>query len=185
VEEQAPSEREPLAPPRRPSFDPAVAVSDEVPIELADGETSTETPPVETPHAVQVAEPPVESPAEAPAQISGPEETQEIPAPEFKLENLPADQQEMHRKANRHAKVSMQDIKLLRPKEVALGMEHGDLCTRLKSDLDKARKEYVRRFQPILEQPVDYFHHWAVEVLAGGKAEALGEYPYPSSVNRH
>jgi chemotaxis protein histidine kinase CheA len=102
----------------------------------------------------------------------------------FALENLPAEQQELHRRANRHAKVSMQDIRLLRPKEVAQGREHQDLCARLRLDLDKARKEYVRRFQPILEHPVDYFHQWALEILAEGRPEALGEYPYPTPANR-
>lgn len=103
----------------------------------------------------------------------------------FVLEKLPAEQQELHRRANRHAKVSMQDIRLLRPKEVAQGREHQDLCARLRLDLDKARKEYVRRFQPILEHPVDYFHQWALEILAEGRPEALGEYPYPTPANRH
>jgi hypothetical protein len=106
------------------------------------------------------------------------------PATAFRVEDLPPDQQELHRRANRHAKVSMQDIYLLRPKDVQLGRQNHDICTRLKGDIEKARKEYVRRFGPILEHPVDYFHHWMVEVLAEGKPEVLGEYPYPSAVHR-
>jgi hypothetical protein len=83
------------------------------------------------------------------------------------------------------AKVAMQDIKLLRPKDVRLGREHKDICHRLRNDLDKARKEYDRRFRAILEDPIDYFHHWMVEILAEGDPQALGEYPYPSPVLRH
>ena len=103
-----------------------------------------------------------------------------VPAEAFDVSALSADEQEMHRRANRHIKVSMQDIKLLRKDGVKLGREQKDLCIRLKDDLDKARKEYERRFKPILGHPVDYFYKWAVEILAGGDAEALGEYPYPS-----
>ena len=103
-------------------------------------------------------------------------------APPFDVHALSADEQEMHRRANRHIKVSMQDIKLLRKEGVKLGREQKDLCIRLKDDLDKARKEYERRFRPILGQPVDYFYKWAVEILADGDAAALGEYPYPSPV---
>ncbi len=103
-------------------------------------------------------------------------------APPFDVHSLSADEQEMHRRANRHIKVSMQDIKLLRKEGVKLGREQKDLCIRLKDDLDKARKEYERRFRPILGHPVDYFYKWAVEILADGDAEALGEYPYPSPV---
>ncbi|MDE3109806.1 MAG: hypothetical protein KGL02_07685, partial [Acidobacteriota bacterium] len=93
--------------------------------------------------------------------------------------------QELHRRANRVAKVAMQDIKLLRPKDVRLGRENKDICKRLRSDLDKARKEYDRRFHDILDHPVDYFHRWLVEILAEGDGNALGEYPYPSPVLRH
>jgi hypothetical protein len=103
------------------------------------------------------------------------------PAP-FDLASFPGDVQELHKRANRVAKVAMQDIKLLRPKDVKLGREHKDICLRLRSDLDKARKEYDRRFRAILDHPVDYFHHWMVAILADGDREALGEYPYPSPV---
>jgi hypothetical protein len=81
--------------------------------------------------------------------------------------------------------VAMQDIKLLRPKDVRLGRENKDICHRLRSDIDKARKEYDRRFRAIQDHPVDYFHHWMLEILAEGDAQALGEYPYPSPVLRH
>jgi hypothetical protein len=103
----------------------------------------------------------------------------------FELANLPREEQELHRRANRVAKVAMQDIKLLQPKEVRLGREHKDICVRLRVDIDKARKEYDRRFRAIQEHPVDYFYDWMVEILADGDANALGEYPYPSPVLRH
>lgn len=105
--------------------------------------------------------------------------------PAFDIASLASEVQDLHRRANRVAKVAMQDIKLLRPKDVRLGRENKDLCQRLRSDLDKARKEYDRRFRAILDHPVDYFHHWMVEILAEGNSEALGEYPYPSPVLRH
>jgi len=105
-------------------------------------------------------------------------------APIFDVARLPAEEQQLHRRANRLAKVAMQDIQMLRPDAVRAGREQKDLCVRLRSDLDKARKEYDRRFTAIFDQPIDYFHHWMVEILAGGDAEALGEYPYPSPVLR-
>ena len=108
-----------------------------------------------------------------------------VEAPAFDIASLPSEIQDLHRRANRVAKVAMQDIKLLRPKDVRLGRENKDICTRLRSDLDKARKEYDRRFRAILDHPVDYFHHWMVEILAEGDGETLGEYPYPSPVLRH
>jgi len=109
----------------------------------------------------------------------------EAPTRPFELASLPSEIQDLHRRANRVAKVAMQDIKLLRPKDVKMGREHKDICQRLRSDIDKARKEYDRRFRAISDHPVDYFHHWMVEILADGDSEALGEYPYPSPVLRH
>jgi hypothetical protein len=109
----------------------------------------------------------------------------EVETAAFDVASLPTDVQDLHRRANRVAKVAMQDIKLLRPKDVSLGRQNKDICVRLRADLDKARKEYDRRFRTIQEHPVDYFHHWMVEILGEGNPEALGEYPYPSPALRH
>lgn len=122
-----------------------------------------------------------------PEEIAAEPEEEEVAQPEtvaFDVASLSREEQELHKRANRVAKVSMQDIKMLKPEEVRKGCENKDICTRLRGELDKARKEYDRRFQKILDHPVDYFHHWMVEVLAGGDPEALGDYPYPSPVVR-
>jgi len=176
-------------------------------------ETSAPAPAKEeaaAPQRVAEAEPEYESewaeePAEMPAGTMVPEDvpleepagqsaTTEIPLepvvaePEvvaFDVSSLPSEMKELHRRANRAAKVSMQDIKLLRPKEVKLGREHKDICHRLRGEIDKARKEYDRRFRAIQDHPVDYFHHWMVEILGEGDSKTLGEYPYPSPVLRH
>ena len=105
-------------------------------------------------------------------------------APIFNLDSLPPDEQELHRRAFRVAKVSMQDIRMLRPEDVKLGRQNKDLCFRLRDDIEKAHKEYGRRFQSIQSHPVDYFYDWMVEILGGGDPQALGEYPYPSPVLR-
>lgn len=153
-------------------------------------------PPVVTPMAqtqspvadVEEAEEVVEDvPAQKPASVIPEPEPAAAPEPEpvaFDVASLPKAEQDLHKRANRVAKVSMQDIKMLRPEDVRKGLEHKDICVRLRSEIDKARREYDRRFQKILDQPVDYFHHWMVEILAGGDPEALGEYPYPSPVLR-
>jgi hypothetical protein len=151
-----------------PAPAPASTVAEE------ESEWAEEPPlvPVEPEPAVQIPEP-----ARAPAAAKS--------EPAFDVASLSAELQELHRRANRVAKVAMQDIKLLRPKDVRLGRENKDICTRLRSDLDKARKEYDRRFRAILDHPVDYFHRWMVDILAEGDSDALGEYPYPSPVLRH
>jgi hypothetical protein len=178
----------------------APAAAEEVVEEEPAAESARDTVEAEEPAAPAAVQPPpeaelewVEEPEEvlnaAPEVASAPPAA---PPPEaetaeeaFELANLPREEQELHRRANRVAKVAMQDIKLLQPKEVRLGREHKDICVRLRADIDKARKEYDRRFRAIQDHPVDYFYDWMVEILADGDAQALGEYPYPSPVLRH
>src|SRR5579885_3570322 len=125
--------------------------------------------------------------AEPAARIEIPAEPEPEPVSGFDVNRLSSEEQELHRRENRVAKVSMQDIKMLRPEQVRLGREKKDICIRLKEDIEKAHKEYDRRFKPIMDHPVDYFYRWLVEILADGDPSALGEYPYatPSVSARH
>ena len=150
------------------------------------------SPPAETvgqPQASDVAGEPAEYFAEISAESAGhppPNPIEELPsaAASFDVSTLLPEEQDLHRRANRVAKVSMQDIKMLRPNEVRLGREHRDICVRLRDDIEKAHKEYDRRFQSILGHPVDYFYDWMVQILGDGDPQALGEYPYPSPALR-
>ncbi|HTX15997.1 MAG TPA: hypothetical protein VMD77_11940 [Candidatus Baltobacteraceae bacterium] len=147
--------------------------------EPAPAETAVHAAPVEAAWSQEQ-----EALAEAAVEEAAAQEMAVAESTAFDLAALPDDLRDLHRRASRNAKVAMQDIQLLRPEEVKLGRENHDLCQRLRSDLDKARKEYDRRFRAIQDHPVDYFHHWMVEILAKGKNDALGEYPYPSPVLR-
>jgi hypothetical protein len=151
-----------------PTIEP-IFLPDPVPVTLTDP-----TPDLDLDLPVQAPPPPPSPPAAKPVEA----------APVFNLDSLPPEEQELHRRAFRVAKVSMQDIRMLRPEDVRLGRENKDLCSRLRDDIEKAHKEYDRRFQPIQSHPVDYFYDWMVEILGGGDPQALGEYPYPSPVLR-
>jgi hypothetical protein len=118
------------------------------------------------------------APLELPQPGPFPDDVEVATEGDFDVNQLSTEEQELHRRANRVAKVSMQDIKMLRPEAVRLGRENKDLCVRLRDDIEKAHREYDRRFRPIMDHPVDYFYRWMVEILADGDAHALGEYPY-------
>lgn len=152
-----------------------------------------EVPPIpppapQTPAEAAASEPVAmeEAPAAEPAPAFEPQAAaaKAEAAAEFDIHSLPKEEQELHRRASRVAKVSMQDIKMLRPNDVKEGRAKKDLVARLRVDIDKARKEYDRRFKAILGHPVDYFYDWMVDILADGDASALGEYPYPRSTGR-
>jgi hypothetical protein len=158
------------------------------------GHAVPEPPPAPTRPAPSHPEPRAAVPAKAPAPPvhqppPEPEMEAELPvsdvaplsAAEFDINQLTPEEQELHRRANRVAKVSMQDIKMLRPEQVRLGRENKDICIRLKDDIEKAHREYDRRFKPIMDHPVDYFYRWMVEILADGDSAALGDYPYATA----
>jgi uncharacterized damage-inducible protein DinB len=155
----------PLAPEPAPALEP-IFLNDTAPATRHEPEPAFELNlPIEAPPVID---------AKAPLEA----------APIFNLDSLPPEEQELHRRAFRVAKVSMQDIRMLRPEDVRLGRQNKDLCFRLRDDIEKAHKEYDRRFQSIQSHPVDYFYDWMVEILGGGDPQALGEYPYPSPVLR-
>ena len=167
---------EAASPPQRPQPAkpmPKAAAPPPLPtlVEPAPGELEFPT----EPEAGELVEPPEAAASEPELEFKG----------EFDINRLSPEEQELHRRANRVAKVSMQDIKMLRPEQVRLGRQNKDICTRLKDDIEKAHREYDRRFKPIMDHPVDYFYRWMVEILADGDAHALGEYPYATPARQH
>ena len=167
----------PVEPPKAPAAPPRPQPPVQAPPAQAHPEPEVSKAPAAPlePEPVELAEPPVASvPVEEP-EYEG----------DFDVNRLSTEEQELHRRANRVAKVSMQDIKMLRPEQVRLGRENKDICIRLKDDIEKAHREYDRRFKPIMDHPVDYFYRWMVEILADGDAHALGEYPYATPARQH
>ncbi len=146
------------------------------PVSPVESAPSNEFAPVAHPKVEPEA--PESAPLELPQPGPFPEDVEVATEGDFDVNQLSTEEQELHRRANRVAKVSMQDIKMLRPEAVRLGRENKDLCVRLRDDIEKAHREYDRRFRPIMDHPVDYFYRWMVEILADGDAHALGEYPY-------
>jgi hypothetical protein len=104
---------------------------------------------------------------------------------EFDIGRLPADEQDLHRRAEKFARVAVQDILLYKREEVNQGRTHKDLYRRLREEIDKSREIYKRRFARIAHHPVDHLYNEVVSVLAEGDPSALGDYPHPVPVARH
>jgi hypothetical protein len=164
----------PPAPPRRMPSQPAPKAAQAPVAPAAEGPAVAEIELNAEPEPLELMEPTAAARASEP-EFEG----------EFDVNRLSPEEQELHRRANRVAKVSMQDIKMLRPEQVRLGRQNKDLCIRLKDDIEKAHREYDRRFKPIMDHPIDYFYRWLVEILAEGDAHALGEYPYATPARHH
>src|SRR5208337_4616185 len=109
-------------------------------------------PPIEPPPPVAVsAPPPPPPPPPAPAG--------------FDVSQLSEAEQKVHKDAKRFAKLLVSEIELYNKAKVADGRKNRDLYKRLKSDIDRSRQTYEKRFGKILSKQFDYFHAELVKNL--------------------
>lgn len=131
------------------------------------------------------------SSASARASVAEPSAVVEIPSPPaarpaasvggVDLSQLSDADQKVHKDAKRFAKLLVSEIDLYNKAKVADGRKNGDLYKRLKTDIDRSRQTYEKRFGKTVTKKVDYFHEELVRTLAGNEASLLGsDYPGPS-----
>jgi len=142
------------------------------------------------PEPPSVIEPPA-TPVESPAFITPPASVvvEESPAPAqpatptaFDISQLNEADQKVHKDAKRFAKLLVSEIELYNKAKVADGRKNHDLYKRLKSDIDRSKVTFEKRFGKALSKQVDYFHEELVKTLAANDSAALGpEYPGPGA----
>jgi hypothetical protein len=81
---------------------------------------------------------------------------------------------EIHRKAQRFARLLMDDIKLYNQAKVSEGRKHKDLYDRLKEDIEKSRTTYHKRYGNTLAGAADYFNQELIRSLAEDDVSLLG-----------
>jgi hypothetical protein len=82
---------------------------------------------------------------------------------------------EVHRKAQRFARLLMDEIKLYNQAKVAEGRKHKDLYDRLKEDIDKSRATYLKRYGSTAAATGDYFSQEMIRSLAEDDVSLLGK----------
>jgi len=85
-----------------------------------------------------------------------------------------AEDEEVHKKARRFAKLLVDEIKLYNQSKVAEGRQHRDLYDRLKEDIEKSRVSYDKRYGNTAAAGGDYFTQEVIRVLADNDASVLG-----------
>jgi hypothetical protein len=81
---------------------------------------------------------------------------------------------EVHRKAQRFARLLMDEIKLYNQAKVAEGRKHRDLYDRLKEDIEKSRVTYQKRYGNTAAAGADYFNQELIRSLAEDDVSLLG-----------
>jgi hypothetical protein len=86
----------------------------------------------------------------------------------------PSEEDELHRKARRFAKLLVEEIKLYNQPKVDEGKLHRDLYDRLKADIEKSRATYDKRYSESPVASADYFTQELVRVLADNDISVMG-----------
>jgi hypothetical protein len=81
---------------------------------------------------------------------------------------------EVQRKAQRFARLLMDEIKLYNQAKVSEGRKHKDLYDRLKDDIEKSRATYLKRYGNSVPGAADYFSQELIRSLAEDDASLLG-----------
>ena len=84
------------------------------------------------------------------------------------------DEDELHKKARRFAKLLVEEIKLYNQPKVDEGRQHRDLYDRLKIDIEKSRATYDKRYAESAVASADYFSQELVRILADNDASLMG-----------
>lgn len=117
----------------------------------------------------------VEAPAPQIVQIAG-----AAPKPRPTWESLPPDEQRIHLRAQRAARVETAEMRLRDAAAVQAGRTRRDLYGALRTPIDEARARFREKYFAFCPSMVDYLHLEIVRTLAAGDAEAMGrEYPGP------
>jgi hypothetical protein len=95
-------------------------------------------------------------------------------------DKLPLEEQRIHLRAQRFARVQIAELRLHQADAVHAGRLHRDLYGVLRDSLDKARDRFGREFIAVCPSMVDYLHLELVRTLAHDNPGLLGtEYPGP------
>ncbi|MFZ0687851.1 MAG: hypothetical protein WAM89_20075 [Terriglobales bacterium] len=82
--------------------------------------------------------------------------------------------QETHRKAQRFARLLVDEIKLYNQAKVAEGRNHKDLYDRLKEVIEKSRVTYQKRYGSTIAASANYFDHEIIRSLAEDDPSIMG-----------
>jgi len=87
---------------------------------------------------------------------------------------LSAEDADTHRKAQRFARLLVDEIKLYNQAKVAEGRRNKDLYDRLKEDIDKSRGTFQKRYGSTAAASADYFQHELLRSLAEDDVSIMG-----------
>jgi hypothetical protein len=87
---------------------------------------------------------------------------------------MSAEDQDVHRKSQRFARLLVDEIKLYNQAKVTEGRKNKDLYDRLQETIDKSRATYQKRYGSTVAASGNYFHHEIIRSLAEDDLSIMG-----------
>jgi len=103
----------------------------------------------------------------------GQAETKAIPET-LPVSSISTEDQDVHRKAQRFARLLIDEIKLYNQAKVAEGRKHKDLYDRLKETIEKSRATYQKRYGKTVAASGNYFQNEIIRSLAEDDLSIMG-----------
>jgi hypothetical protein len=88
--------------------------------------------------------------------------------------NMSPEDADVHRKAQRFARLLIDEVKLYNQAKVSEGRKKKDLYDRLKEDIEKSRSTFNKRYGNTVAASGDYLNHEIVRSLAGDDPSVMG-----------
>jgi hypothetical protein len=85
------------------------------------------------------------------------------------------EEEEVHKKARRFAKLLVDEIKLYNQTKLVEGRAHRDIYARLKDDIDKSRATYDKRYGATAASSGNYFTRELIRILTNDDPSLLGD----------
>jgi DNA replication initiation complex subunit (GINS family) len=90
------------------------------------------------------------------------------------ISSISPEDQDIHRKAQRFARLLVDEIKLYNQAKVADGRKNHDLYDRLQDTIEKSRATYQKRYGNTVAASADYFQHEIIRSLAEDDLSIMG-----------
>jgi len=162
------------APVERPSAPPAPAAHSHSDPFAAHAPLHTAAAAIPPADAETPAEPAAKAEAAEAKEIVAAEPSSDEAAAVDPISKMPPEQAEVHRKAQRFARLLVDEIKLYNQAKVSDGRKNRDLYDRLKEDIEKSRSTYLKRYGNTAASGADYFSNELVRSLAADDGSLMG-----------
>ncbi len=96
------------------------------------------------------------------------------PPPAASAPVIDPEEEKRHEKAQRIARVIVNEIRIYHPEKLAEGIKQGNIMNVLGVEIEKGRQHYIQRIPPDIARSTNYYRESLIKMLADGNPELFG-----------